>query len=143
MTVTNRWYASMLGRLLAGQVDLTSDDLLLVLVDDSFVRDDSDEVLDDIDPARRIGDPAPVLGTITSTAGQLTSDVTVHLFDDVAVDPDEVAGLLVVVDGATDADRYLVASYLRQADTTPIVVETNGGDIEVEFLDGVLLRLHP
>lgn len=141
MSTVNRAYPAGLAAILAVDVDLVSDTLSVQLVDEGFVFDSTDETLADVDAGVRVGPLTTVAGTRSTVGRSLVTDTAITSVPSVSASADEVAGVLLVGPGATDADRALICVWMRGADRTPIVVNPDGGAIEVEFLDGVILTL--
>lgn len=116
-----------------GEVDVTTDVLLCELLD-GYVYDAADEWLDDIDGATRFGSPQSV------TFDALTAGV---LFVDPITFPSQPAGdtitaVVFYVDGASDAARRLLCVQLNGADTSPLSIDTNDGDVVLSYPRGVL-----
>ncbi|HEY1119881.1 MAG TPA: hypothetical protein VGE43_19355 [Acidimicrobiales bacterium] len=128
----NRVYPWAKDRLLAGQIDITSDDLRVQLVDDAAAYDAADDVLGDLG-AVTVG-TAVSIGTVTSDAGAVSALSPVVTVTDAPAAAD-VAGFVVYVESGSAPTRYLLAWIDTAADTTAISLTTTGDDIDVTLAD--------
>lgn len=134
----NRIFPAIIGPALTGVVDLAADDMLIVLVADSYTWAAA-TFLDEVDAGDRVGAAAPVTGTRSWTGGSLIVDEPEQTLTAVSGDP--IAGWLYVMDGATDADRRLVGHVARGADTTPVHAVPDGSDVKITLPGGVILTI--
>lgn len=135
----NNAYPSIWPLVVDQTVNLLTDTLKLQLVSVDFVYDATDVTFADVASGLRVGPLTTVTGARSMTGPTLvtaTPDQTVT-----AVSGDDIAGWLYVLDGATDADRRLVAHVARKADTTPIHVVPDGSDIPVTIPSGRILTI--
>jgi hypothetical protein len=137
----NRIYPKALDAIGTALVDLESVTLKLMLLDDSYTFDEADDFLDDVASGARISAGTALAGTRTMSGGVLTTDTPLTTLGTVAPNVDDVAALVLYVDAGSDATRRLVAYWTNQADTTVIAVVTDGGDVEITFPAGRLLRI--
>lgn len=131
--VRNLWYPGGLAAIGRGDVVLTTDALLLVALDSTFVYDAADTTLADIPSGQRIGSPGALAGTRSMVGPYLATDTAVSTIGSVPTDANDMTGVLLCTDGASDASRTLLHVWQSQGDTSLIDVVTDGGDVEVEF----------
>ena len=137
----NHVYPGLLDALGRAEVNLETDDLILLLVDDGYTYDPTDEFLTAVAGGARHGTATAIAGTRTMAGGLLSTDVETTTITSVPADVDDVEAILIYVDGATDADRRLLGYIDRQADTTLITFTPDNGDALVTFPLGQLLRI--
>lgn len=141
--MANRWYPKGLAAILNGDVDFDTDTLAVILTDDTFAFNSAHDFLNDIPSGQLVGSRTNIAGTRVITPGTSTTVVTtsVPTTTIASVSGDDVAGVLLIVEGGSDAARRLLHHWEKQGDTTGILVETDGGDIEVTFRAGEIMRL--
>lgn len=127
----NRVYPSAKDHLWAGEIDITSDDLRLQLVDDTAVFNDDDEVLGDLG-AVTVG-TAVSLGAISSIGGELGDAEPVTITD--APGASDVGAFVIYVESGSALTRYLLAWVDTAPDSSPIAFETNGDDVPITLAD--------
>lgn len=111
---------------LRGQVDLLVDTIKVVLLGD-YTYDPADAVLSDL--TATIGSAVQVAVASVADGIAIANDIT---FASVAAGA-TVRGLAVYRDAGTAESSLLLAHLDRRADSTPIAIVTNGGDISFTF----------
>lgn len=120
-----------------GEVNVETDDLRALFVDDTYTVDDSHQALDDVPSGARVGTATTLTGVSVAADGRvLADDVTMP-----SVSGDPVAGLLVYQHTGTESTSVLCAFYDRQSDSTLIDWAPTGGAIEVRWPAGRVLKL--
>jgi len=115
-----------------GDVAWDTDTIKLVAVDATYVYDAAHDFLDDVAALARIA-TSSAFTTKTIVDGVLDADnVTLS---SVPVG-DTITGIIVYQDTGVEATSRLLMFFDTKGDTTPISVETNGGDITVTWNDG-------
>lgn len=127
----NRVYPNAKDHLWAGEIDLGSDDLRVVLVDDTAVFDDDDDVLGDLG-AVTVGSGVSI-GPVSVAAGAVGDVDPVTVTDAPAAE--QVGAIVAYIESGSAPTRYLVAWIDTAPDSTPIDLLTSGDDIEVSFAD--------
>ena len=133
----NNVYPAAVDAIITGQIDVTTDLLHLVMLDTSLgtapAYDPADVYLDDIDAAILV--PGEALVTVDHVTGGV-------VYPDPITFPAATAGYTVsaivvykLVTGL--ADSPLLAFIDSRADTTPLLVETNDGDLLFNFQRGL------
>lgn len=131
-------YPKALAAFLSGAVDCTTDTIRALLVNDSYTYDSGDEFLDDVPSGARIDTPQ-TLGSKTVTGGLFAAASST--FPDVPAG-DTATGVVVYADiGGTDSTRRLLAYMNRRADTLPISIDTDGGDIVIAWPNGQVFKI--
>lgn len=118
----------MAGRdaMLRGQVDFMADTIKVALVGDDFTFDDTDETLSDVTV---LAVDHVVLSPTAVTNGRVTvEDVTFP-----SVTGADIGGLVVYKDTGDPATSTLIAAIDGRADTVPLDITPNGGDIVFSF----------
>jgi hypothetical protein len=113
--------------LLAGDINFETDSIMVVLVGAPFVFLPDDAVIGDVDGV--IDDPRPVAVLSIADGVVEVGDVT---FPDIA-GATHVTGLVAYHNNVLPADRILLCHIDRRADTVPIDVTPNGGDLTFSF----------
>ena len=137
----NRAYPWGCRAILDQSIDLVADTLSLQLVDETFTFDETHEYLADVPTGEKLGARTAVSGTRSYVGSTLYTNAPFTAISAVSATPDDVGGVLLVGPGASDAVRTLLYCWQRGVDRTPIVVVTDGGNVNVEFIDGVILTL--
>lgn len=127
----NRVYPSAKDHLWAGEIDITSDDLRVQLVDDTAVFDDDDEVLGDLG-AVTVGS-AVSIGAVVSSGGELGDASPVTITD--APGATDVGAFVIYVESGSALTRYLIAWVDTASDSSPVGFTTDGDDVIVNLAD--------
>jgi len=115
-----------------GDVAWDTDTIKLVAVDATYVYDAAHDFLDDVAALARIA-TSSAFTTKTIVDGVLDADnVTLSA---VPVG-DTITAIIIYQDTGNEATSRLLMFMDTKGDTTPISVETNGGDITVTWNDG-------
>lgn len=138
MTAATFVYSAYVVACQRGEIDVETDTLRVQLVDSGYTASDTDSHLDDVPSGARV-DTALVLTSVAVAADGrvLADDVTFTAVPS----GDTVTGLVVYQDTGTEATSVLIAAYDRQSDTSTIAWATTGGDIEVRWPAGRVLKL--
>lgn len=124
----SQWYMAARTAALQGDIDFEVDTIRLALTGYSFTLDDTDTHLADVTGLLGV---SHVIANVTSVANGRVQ-VADALFNDVS-GPDHVTGLLVYKDTGDPATAPLIAHVNARADTVPIDVAPNGGDLTFSF----------
>lgn len=124
----NNVYPSALDAFLDGTIDVLNDTIKMLLLD-GYTYNAAHDFLDDIPAGQRVGTAVTLAGK-SRTAGQFFA--TDPTFPAVATGS-TVDGVVVYVDGASDAARRLLAHITRRADTSAISYDTDGSDILLDW----------
>lgn len=127
----NRVYPNAKNHLWAGEIDLGTDDLRIVLVNDTAIFDDDHDVLGDLG-AVTVGSPVS-LGPVMVIAGAVGDAGPVTVTDAPAAS--QVAGFVAYIESGSPATRYLVAWIDTAPDSSPIDLLTTGDDVTVTLAD--------
>jgi hypothetical protein len=126
-------YPSAKDAFLRGQIDLLVDTIKVIMLGDS-PYDPTDAFVSDL--TETIGSAIQVAVASVANGIAIANDIT---FTSVAAGA-IVKGLAVYRDAGTAESSGLIAHLDRRADSTPIAIETNGGDISFTFTN-YLVRL--
>lgn len=127
----NHVYPKALEAMLQGDVDVVGGTVKVVAVSAAYVYSTGHEHLDDVDADARL---ATATLTVTGvTGGRVDADD--FTLSSVPTG-DTLTGLIVYQDTGSEATSTLLAYIDRKADTVPISVGTNDGDINVTWLGG-------
>lgn len=124
--MSNRIYPKCKQALGNKQIDLDTDDLRVILVKSSYTYNAAHDFLDDLG-ANTLG-TAQAIGSRTLTNGTLTTAATSVTFSAVTTGQ-TVNAVVYYIHTGTSSTSNLVAYVDTQADTTPISITTNGGDV--------------
>jgi hypothetical protein len=125
---------SFLDTVLDGAV--TSADTRIILVGNLYAYDPAHANLDDVTASARLAEV--VLTGMAATDGIVTADPV--SFSAVPVG-DVAIGMWVYVHTGVESTSSLVAWIDRTADTVPIAIDTNDGDIEFSWLDDRIFKI--
>lgn len=120
------------------EIDYDVDDIVLLLVDNTYVYDAAHEFLDDV-AGTAIVATSPVFTGKDSTDGILdAADVTLP-----AVTGDDVVGVIIVQDTGVAGTSHLIAYFDSTSSSVLIDVPPDGSDLRVRWSDGAnkILRL--
>lgn len=115
---------SALDLLLAGDLDVTDGNLKAVLISDAYTYSGSHNYLDDVAVGARLS--TVTLSSVAVASGVVTWGAVT--FPDVPTG-DTVIGIWIISDTGVTSTSPLVAWIDRTADTVPISIDTNDGDI--------------
>lgn len=127
--MASAFYAKGKENLLAGNIDFDTDDIKVVLTDDSDYtpNDSTDETLEDVTAAGRVATSAN-LSSKTVTDGAFDSaDVTLS-----SVSGDQSEQLVLYKASGVESTSYLFCR-MDSANVTGLPVTPNGGDITVTW----------
>lgn len=123
--MSNAIFATARKNFLDADIDYLVDTIKVQLVDADYVFSAAHDFFDDVPAGAKIG-TAGTLATKTSTGGVAKADNQV--FTAVA-SGDTVTGLIIYKDTGSAATSPLIVFFDTKADSNPISVVTNGGDI--------------
>lgn len=112
-----------------GEIDWTTDDLVVVLVDDTYTYSAAHEHLDDVAGGTRLATSDPLTGATVSGGGVLDAD-------DVQIPTtagDTIAGLWVAQDTGNEATSRLIVWFDRDAANQLINVDTDTAGVIVTW----------
>lgn len=126
-------YPLALDAFLTAQIDVQGDTIKALLVDVDYVYSAAHEFLDDVPSGARVGSGVTV--TVDSVeGGQVTVDDIV--FPSV-VGGETATGVVLYKHTGADATANLIAYIDRFADTVPMSIDTNDGDVTLRWLDPI------
>lgn len=112
-----------------GDVAWDSDTIKLVAVDSGYAYSSAHDFLDDVGGGARVATSAAFTGK-SITDGVLDADDVTLASLPVG---DTITGIIVYQDTGSEATSRLLMFFDTKADTTPISVATNGGDIVITW----------
>lgn len=131
-------YPLAVDQALQGGLDVLGTDVFAVLLDDGYTFDPAHEFLSSIGSGHRIA-TSPALTSKAVAGGALTADPTTCA---AVAEGSTVSAWAVYLDGGSDAARRLLGYCSKNADTSILNIDTNGGDITLAFYpDGRVLKL--
>lgn len=132
-------YPKAVGQALQGGLDVLGTDIFAVLLDDGYTFDEAHEFLSDISGGDRIATSPALTGKSVGDDGEVFADPTTFA---AVADGSTVSAWAVYLDGGSDAARRLLGYCSKNADTSILNIDTNGGDITLAFYpDGRVLKL--
>lgn len=132
--MANKLYPKGRQGFLGGDIAWDTDTIKLVALDNTYTYDAAHDSLDDIPVGARVATSAALTGKDITDGVADADDVTF-----VAVPlGDTITQLVLVQSTGVDATSRLIAHFDTKSDSTPINVETNGGDIVVTWSNGPL-----
>lgn len=122
------WYSAGRSALLAGDIDFDADTIALALVGPDYVFDDTQTHLSEV--AGLLAVPHVIASVTTINAGRvLVADV---VFPNIG-GATHVTGLVVYRNSGDPDTSVLIAAVTTRADTVPLDIAPNGGDITFSF----------
>lgn len=125
--MSNAVYPKALDALAVGTIDYVGDTIKVQLLDATYTYSTAHEFIDDI--TGTIGTAETLTGT-TVTDGEFFADDAVLA---AVATGHTVKSFVVYVDTGTPGTSHVLAYIDTRADTVPISLATNGGDITVEW----------
>lgn len=118
-------YPEAVDAFLVGDVDVVADTIKAMLVDATYAYSDTHEFLASVPAASRVGTAVTLTGKSVAAGVFIAGDITF-----VAVPAGDTAtGVIVYQDSGVEATSRLLVHFDAKADSVPLAVETNGGDI--------------
>lgn len=112
-----------------GDVAWDTDTIKLLAVDAAYVYDAAHDFLADISAGARVATSAALTGKSITNGVLDADDVTLA-----ALPPgDTITGVVVYQDTGNEATSRLILFFDTKADTTPVNVATNGGDVIITW----------
>lgn len=134
MAAVNRAYAEGLADVLAGWLaSHAGDDLQVQLLSADYEWDPADSVSD---LTGELGAATDIAGTLSIVDGWLVTSTDTTSVPSVSAGPDDVVAVAILWDGGPLVG-YLAVNLGR----VPIVVVTDGGDVDITWPDGRILSL--
>lgn len=130
-------YPKALASLMAADIDLPADTIKIVLVSGAYTATTTHEFLSDVGAGHRIA-TSPALSTKAVTSGVFTADDPT--FTAVASGP-AVRGWVAYVDTGVEATSRLLCYVDRRADSVPLEIITNGGNVTLTMPAGKVFRI--
>lgn len=113
---------------LVGDINVTDGTLSCLLTGDGYTLNLTDAVLDDISGADQIA--VALVGSVSVTDGEVFGEV--DTWTAVPAGPD-VTGLWFFMDTGSGATSQLIAWVDRWGDGRPVLIETNGGNVTIDW----------